>query len=439
MSRSGPIRSSAPTSRSATGRVIGAHVVIAGRTTLGAGIACFRSLPSARFRRTASTAGEPTRHGHRRRQRHPRVRHDPRRDGAGPGRDDDRQRQLAARLFATSRTTASSADDTTFSNNAQLAGHVVIEDWVTLGGFVGVHQFCRVGAHAMIAAGSIVLQDVPPFVTAAGYPAKPHGTNNEGLRRAGFAARRHRSRSDARTRRCTARPCRSTTRGRRSCRRRPRQPCSRRCRSSWRRRAAESSVERDRMAETAAVTRPRPSASSPAKPRATRSAAHADSQACARDCRGVRFAGVAGPRMQAPAARCGTRWKRSSVRGFVEVLRPRCPNSSRSGARHRVARLRGVSAPLFVGVDAPDFNLGLERAAEAPGRAHGALRQSRRSGRGGASASRASRERRPPARTVSLRAADLREREAAGHVRRASSGAARGRPLRRAAAKRASC
>ncbi|MEP7206910.1 MAG: acyl-ACP--UDP-N-acetylglucosamine O-acyltransferase [Casimicrobiaceae bacterium] len=77
---------------------------------------------------------------------------------------------------------------TTFSNNAQLAGHVVIEDWVTLGGFTGVHQFCRVGAHAMIAAGAIVLQDVPPFVTAAGYPAKPHGTNNEGLRRRGFGA-----------------------------------------------------------------------------------------------------------------------------------------------------------------------------------------------------------------------------------------------------------
>ncbi|MEO5699772.1 MAG: acyl-ACP--UDP-N-acetylglucosamine O-acyltransferase [Casimicrobiaceae bacterium] len=76
----------------------------------------------------------------------------------------------------------------TFSNNAQLAGHVVIEDWVTMGGFTGVHQFCRVGAHAMIAAGAIVLQDVPPFVTAAGYPAKPHGTNNEGLRRRGFAA-----------------------------------------------------------------------------------------------------------------------------------------------------------------------------------------------------------------------------------------------------------
>lgn len=77
---------------------------------------------------------------------------------------------------------------TTFSNNAQLAGHVVVEDFASLGGFVGVHQFCRIGAHAFIAAGSIVLQDVPPYVTVAGYPAKPHGTNSEGLRRRGFTS-----------------------------------------------------------------------------------------------------------------------------------------------------------------------------------------------------------------------------------------------------------
>jgi UDP-N-acetylglucosamine acyltransferase len=77
---------------------------------------------------------------------------------------------------------------TTFSNNAQIAGHVHIGDWAVLGAFAGVHQFCRVGAHAMLAAGAIVLQDVPPYVTAAGYPAKPAGTNNEGLRRRGFSA-----------------------------------------------------------------------------------------------------------------------------------------------------------------------------------------------------------------------------------------------------------
>jgi UDP-N-acetylglucosamine acyltransferase len=79
-------------------------------------------------------------------------------------------------------------DGTTFSNNAQLAGHVAVGDFASLGGFVGVHQFCRIGAHAFVAAGSIVLQDVPPYVTVAGYPAKPHGTNNEGLRRRGFTS-----------------------------------------------------------------------------------------------------------------------------------------------------------------------------------------------------------------------------------------------------------
>jgi UDP-N-acetylglucosamine acyltransferase len=77
---------------------------------------------------------------------------------------------------------------TTFSNNAQIAGHVVIGDWVVLGAYAGVHQFCRIGAHAMLAAGAIVLQDVPPYVTVAGYPARPAGTNNEGLRRRGFSA-----------------------------------------------------------------------------------------------------------------------------------------------------------------------------------------------------------------------------------------------------------
>ena len=79
-------------------------------------------------------------------------------------------------------------NNTVFSNNAQIAGHVHIGDFVVMGAFSGVHQFGRVGVHAMLAAGAKVLQDVPPFVTAAGIPAKPYGTNNEGLRRRGFSA-----------------------------------------------------------------------------------------------------------------------------------------------------------------------------------------------------------------------------------------------------------
>jgi len=76
---------------------------------------------------------------------------------------------------------------TIFSNNASLAGHAVIEDYVILGGFSGVFQRCRVGAHGFIATNSVVIKDVPPFVKVSGYYAKPFGLNTVGLQRRGFA------------------------------------------------------------------------------------------------------------------------------------------------------------------------------------------------------------------------------------------------------------
>ena len=75
-----------------------------------------------------------------------------------------------------------------FSNNASLAGHVVIEDHVVLGGFSGVFQFCRVGAHSFISTNSVVIKDVPPYVKVSGYYAKPFGLNTVGLQRRGFTA-----------------------------------------------------------------------------------------------------------------------------------------------------------------------------------------------------------------------------------------------------------
>ena len=77
---------------------------------------------------------------------------------------------------------------TIFANNAQLAGHVHIEDDVILGGFTLVHQFCRVGAHSITGLGTVVLQDIPPYVKASGNPVRPYGINSEGLRRRGFSA-----------------------------------------------------------------------------------------------------------------------------------------------------------------------------------------------------------------------------------------------------------
>lgn len=78
--------------------------------------------------------------------------------------------------------------NTIFANNAQLAGHVHIGDHVILGGYTGVHQFCRIGAHSITGIGSVVLQDVPPYITASGDTAKPYGINVEGLKRRGFTA-----------------------------------------------------------------------------------------------------------------------------------------------------------------------------------------------------------------------------------------------------------
>ncbi len=77
---------------------------------------------------------------------------------------------------------------TTFANNAQLAGHVHVDDWAILGGYTGVHQFCRVGSHVMTAVGTVILQDVPPYLMAAGNTASPYGINVEGLKRRGFTA-----------------------------------------------------------------------------------------------------------------------------------------------------------------------------------------------------------------------------------------------------------
>ena len=77
---------------------------------------------------------------------------------------------------------------TIFANNAQLAGHVRVDDYAILGGFTVVHQFVSIGAHSLTAMGTILLQDLPPFVTAAGNTAKPYGINSEGLKRRGFSS-----------------------------------------------------------------------------------------------------------------------------------------------------------------------------------------------------------------------------------------------------------
>ena len=170
-----------------TGTVVGPHVVLAGRTAVGARNRFFQFSSIGEIPQDRKYGGEPT---------------------TTTIGDDNVFREFVSIHAGTAQDRGDTAvgngnlflaythiahdcvvgDFTVFSNNAQIAGHVVIGDWVVMGAYAGVHQFCRIGAHAMVAAGSIVLQDVPPFTTVQGYPAKPHGTNSEGLRRRGFSA-----------------------------------------------------------------------------------------------------------------------------------------------------------------------------------------------------------------------------------------------------------
>lgn len=77
-------------------------------------------------------------------------------------------------------------DHIIMSNAVNLAGHVEVGDWAIFSGYAGAHQFCRIGAHAFIANNTAVLQDIPPYVLAAGQPAEPRAVNIEGLKRRGF-------------------------------------------------------------------------------------------------------------------------------------------------------------------------------------------------------------------------------------------------------------
>ena len=78
-------------------------------------------------------------------------------------------------------------NDIVLANNSSLAGHVEIDDFAILGGFTLVHQFCKLGAHIMTAVGTVIFKDIPPYVRAAGYNAKPNGINVEGLKRRNFS------------------------------------------------------------------------------------------------------------------------------------------------------------------------------------------------------------------------------------------------------------
>ena len=169
------------------GTVVGPHVVVTGRTTIGMRNRIFQCASIGDVPQDRKYGGEPTTTtiGDANVFREYVSIH------AGTAQDRGDTRIGNGNLFLAYTHVAHDCvvgNFTTFSNNAQIAGHVRIDDWVVMGAYSGVHQFGRIGAHAMIGTFAAVLQDVPPFTTVSGFPAKPHGTNSEGLRRRGFTS-----------------------------------------------------------------------------------------------------------------------------------------------------------------------------------------------------------------------------------------------------------
>ncbi len=181
----GPFSVIGPDVRIGPGTVVGPHVVINGPTTIGTGnrIHQFASLGDAP--QDKKYGGEPTRLeiGDRN------VFRESCTVNRGTTHDKGVTRVGDDNLFMAYSHVAHDCVvgcNTVFANCVSLGGHVEIGDWVVLGGLSAIHQFCKIGAHAFLAGGSIVTRDVPPYVMVAGNHAVPHAINSEGLKRRGF-------------------------------------------------------------------------------------------------------------------------------------------------------------------------------------------------------------------------------------------------------------
>jgi UDP-N-acetylglucosamine acyltransferase len=165
---------------------IGPHVVISGHTRIGCDNRIFQFSSIGEIPQDKKYAGEPTRLeiGDRKTIREYCTLNLGTVQDAGVTRVGDDNWIMAYVHIAHD---CQVGNKTIFANNAQLAGHVHVGDWAIFGGYTGVHQFCRVGAHTMTAVGTVILQDVPPYVMAAGNSATPYGINAEGLKRRGFS------------------------------------------------------------------------------------------------------------------------------------------------------------------------------------------------------------------------------------------------------------
>ncbi|WP_293225038.1 acyl-ACP--UDP-N-acetylglucosamine O-acyltransferase [Ottowia sp.] len=185
----GPYALIGPHVRIGAGTTIGAHSVIDGHTSIGADNRIFQFTSIGAPPQDKKYAGEPTRLtiGAGNTIREFVTINTGTVQDAGVTRVGDDNWVMAYVHIAHD---CQVGDHTILANSVQLAGHVHLGDWVFLGGLTGVHQFVRVGAHAMTGFHTRLAQDLPPFVTAGGNPAEAQGINAEGLRRRGYTPER---------------------------------------------------------------------------------------------------------------------------------------------------------------------------------------------------------------------------------------------------------
>ena len=174
------------------GTTIGSHVVIEGRTRIGRDNRIFQFASIGAAPQDKKFRGEESELviGDRNHIREFATMHRGTAGGGGTTRVGDDNWFLAYTHVAHD---CRVGNQCVFSNNATLAGHVEVGDHVIVSGFVGVHQFCRIGAHAFIGMGVLLSGDVPPFLMVAAdadTQGRPRGINSEGLKRRGFDATR---------------------------------------------------------------------------------------------------------------------------------------------------------------------------------------------------------------------------------------------------------
>lgn len=182
----GPYAIIGPRVRIGAGTKIGAHAVISGRTTIGRSNRIFSHAAIGGVPQDKKYAGEDTELviGDGNTVREFCTFNSGTAQGGGVTRvGSDNWVMAYAHVAHDCRV----GDHCVIANAVTLAGHVEIGDWVILGGLTGVHQFVRVGSHSMAGGGTVLLQDLPPFVICNGNPASAHGLNSEGLKRRGFS------------------------------------------------------------------------------------------------------------------------------------------------------------------------------------------------------------------------------------------------------------